>query len=519
MPLRAFRCAATSQSQKAKDLTERILIASANPWSFCLAVERDFIRAHSDAYVDAANLFTLCSRASPHWRPRDKLIETMNRKIDRFVMPVINGRDVTRSILPNTEIPPLPESYDVLRSYELGNAKIGLAVLSSVTSLTTIQYPANLDEFGAVLKMAWRTAHRSLQVGNAVRALGYDKVIIFNGRHCYSRPFCDALGGGCEVIRYEQGSAGDRYIWNAGSVHHPEALRRIIEVHAFDHEAAEAFFRARLEKHSTTEVALMTANQRAGTLPPEMKPGCAVTFFTSASDEMFAVTDDPLYGAFPTQHGIALALADICAARGLQLVVRLHPHLRFKHPAWKREWNFAELKHRGALIVTPEDSADSYEMVRKAHSVVTTGSTIGLEASYLRIPNAVVGTWLAGCLGASVVTNTPEELGNFVANPHLPREGRQRALLFGSFYRAGGKRLTELDVGSHPNLARLGGRVVDPIRYAVQKLRYVRQRPCDPTALDVKSGMQAGRVLLPPGTDYTLALQKGGKAQSKMPAR
>ncbi|MFL6763151.1 MAG: hypothetical protein ACJ8FB_11430 [Sphingomicrobium sp.] len=487
----------------------RVLIASSNPWSFCMAVERDLARQNRDARVDAVDLFELCSRASPHWRKRDRLIERINRKIDRFVMPVIDGRDITSDLrIDGSEVPPLPETYDALRAYELDGAKIGLAVLSSVSSLTTIQYPSSLSEFGPVLAPAWRSAHLSLRVGKAVRALGYDRVIIFNGRHCYSRPFCDVLEPNSEVIRYEQGSAGSRYIWNAGSVHHPEALKRIIESHPFDREAGEAFFRARLEKHPGTEVGLMTARQQAGVLPAGMRQGRAVTFFTSAPDEMFAVTDDALYGSFRTQNDIALALADICAAQGLQLVVRLHPHLRFKHPAWECEWDFAELERRGVMVLAPEDSADSYAMLRASHSVITTGSTIGLEASYLGVPNAIVGTWLGGCLGASVVANTPDELARFVAQPRLPADAREAALLFGSFYRTGGTPLPELDVGIHPNLARIGGRIVDPVRYAAQKLRFLLRSPGDPRALDIRSGMQGGRVLLPPGTDYSSAYGK-----------
>jgi hypothetical protein len=140
--------------------------------------------------------------------------------------------------------------------------------------------------------------------------------------------------------------------------------------------------------------------------------------------------------------------------------------------------------------------------------VITTGSTIGLEASYLEVPNAVVGTWVSGRLGASVELNTPEDIAAYVAHPILPSGARSRALLYGSFYRTGGKLLPELDVGAHPNLARIDGRVVDPIRYAVQKLRSLVRPPHDPNALDVRSGMQAGRVLLPPGTDYSSALKR-----------
>ena len=171
-------------------MTERILIASGNPWSFCMAVEREMARSHPGAQVDALNLFALCSRSSPHWRPRDKLIETLDRKFERFLLPAISGRNITNGIrIDRGSVPPLPETYEELRAYEMDGAKVGLAVLSSVSSLTTIQFPSTLKEYGPVLEPAWRTAHLSLRIGQAVLSLGYDKVVIFNGRHCYSRPF------------------------------------------------------------------------------------------------------------------------------------------------------------------------------------------------------------------------------------------------------------------------------------------------------------------------------------------
>lgn len=146
--------------------------------------------------------------------------------------------------------------------------------------------------------------------------------------------------------------------------------------------------------------------------------------------------------------------------------------------------------------------ANSYAMVRAGYSVITTGSTIGLEASYLGVPNAVVGSWVGGWLGASVVANTPEELARFIAEPQLLPHARDAALRFGSFYWSGGKLLPELDVGIHPNLARIDGQIVDPVRFAAQKLRSLFRSPPDPDVLDIKSGLQGGRVILAPGTDY-----------------
>jgi hypothetical protein len=83
-------------------------------------------------------------------------------------------------------------------------------------------------------------------------------------------------------------------------------------------------------------------------------------------------------------------------------------------------------------------------------------------------------------------------------------------LLFGSFYKSAGKPLPELDVGLRPNLARIAGRIVDPVRYAFEKLKSpFADPPSDSTALDLKSGMQAGRVVLASGSDYGKAARSG----------
>ena len=67
-------------------------------------------------------------------------------------------------------------------------------------------------------------------------------------------------------------------------------------------------------------------------------------------------------------------------------------------------------------MLQPEDSCDSYADLNASRAVITTGSTIGFEASFVDVPNAVVGTFLAGCLGASAIINTSRELQDFVGD-------------------------------------------------------------------------------------------------------
>jgi hypothetical protein len=147
----------------------------------------------------------------------------------------------------------------------------------------------------------------------------------------------------------------------------------------------------------------------------------------------------------------------------------------------------------------------SYALVRNSRCVITTGSSIGLEATYLGVPNAVVGSWVAGRLGAAVELDTPEQMSAFIAEPRLHPDAHRAALRYGCFQKTGGKLLPDLDVGSHPNFARIAGRIVDPARYATQKIRSLFRTPVNRDVLDVRSGMHAGRVLLATGTDYSSA--------------
>lgn len=467
---------------------QRVLIASTNPWAFAVAVERAVARRHADAEVDLLKMYPLCSRYSPHWRRFDRFAEAINRKVERFVRPLISGHDITREIASRIEDSTLPEPpahLAALRQYRVGQARIGLAVLSSVTSVTTVQDPISIDEYGPAFDKAWRSAHLSERIARVVKRLSYDATYIFNGRHCYSRPFCDVLEESTTVYRYEQGGAGNRYIIGPRGVHQPFEVARFILEHDFDPEEGNSFYSERLARAPGNPVAFFTASQVSGLLPEGVDQDRVVTFFTTSSDEMCAISDEPGYGEFANQNEIALALADACVDNGLKLVVRYHPHSRYKHESWKREWDFVELRSRGAILVEPTDPVDSYALVRASKAIVTCGSTVGFEAIYLGVPSAEVGNWAGGAIGSTTTILTREQLHDFVRVPRLNPNARKLALRYGSYARRGGELLPEYHVGSHPYCDRIDGRIVDPFRYAYHQIR-------EPFS-------SASRVVLPPG--------------------
>lgn len=484
-------------------MSRKILIAAANPWSLSLAVERQLAREHRSDVVDMVDAYALVSSHSPHWRPRDRAIERINRKIARFLRPVIRGTDITPQVpLDRGKIPPVPHQLGDLQHYRLGSARIGLGVLSSIYELTSIQHGTALPaEYGHVLDEAWTAAHLSHQLGEKVSELRYDRVYIFGGRHSYSRPFCDVLDTTTEVYRYEQGWSGTSYVTAPGSIYEPATLARLIRDLPCDAALGESFYRDRLARSPMSDAGFFTAGQIDGHIPEPLRGKKLITLFTSSVDEMYGLKDAVQFGSFATQYDAAVALADIAAERGMALAVRLHPHLAFKHHSWRSEWNFDRLAGLGVQVIMPDDPADTYALVRASHCVFTCGSTVGFEAAFLGVPNAVIGSWLSAEMGASVRVDTSADLAAFVDRPALPDGAREAALHFGSVQKSGARPIEGLDPGTHPSFARIDGRIVDPVRFTIQRARDVAARLAG-RATENRSGIVDGRVLLPSGEQY-----------------
>ncbi|HEY7809926.1 MAG TPA: hypothetical protein VIA98_06075 [Allosphingosinicella sp.] len=450
-----------------------ILIAYSNPWSFSLAAEREIARRGAkEGRVDVLNLYRLAGRHSPLRRPVDRAAEMLNRKFERFLLPAVNGRDITSGIRAGKLIPPpLPQDLQSLRSYKIGPARVGLSVLSTITSITTVQRPTSMDEYGASLPEAWKSAHLAVEVGLAVRDLGYDEVYIFNGRHCDTRPFCDILEETAQVFRYEQGGSGTRFVTTSGSIHDPMQVVRLIKDHDCDTAVGEKFYQDRLNKAPGNPVSFFTSTQVEGQIPTTAAGNEIVSFFTSSTDEMIAVSDTLAYGEFPSQFEVAMALARACRRQGAQLVVRLHPHLQYKHESWRREWDMVALAGEGAIVLDPSDPTDTYALIHASRCVFTCGSTVGFESVYLNKPCAEVGIRVAGLLGATGLVMNEAEAEAFIAQPALPEHARAETIRFGSYATQGGMPLPELEPGSHPYLARVGGKIADPVRFLIRRVR------------------------------------------------
>jgi hypothetical protein len=72
-----------------------------------------------------------------------------------------------------------------------------------------------------------------------------------------------------------------------------------------------------------------------------------------------------------------------------KLIIRVHPNLKNKSKSQIKAWN--ELENTKNSIVLDHTYADSsYTILDNSIGVITFGSTVGLEAAYLKIPSLVL---------------------------------------------------------------------------------------------------------------------------------
>ena len=164
-------------------MSGRALIIHTNPWPLWVAVERDIAFSLVDRMtVDAVDVIRLLGGAHVDWGKRDRLYEAFSRKYKRFLVPALNGRDITGELTPHGADLPLPETVPELRAFRIGESRVGLAALSSTASISRIASQGRTADYGSMLERAWRSALRAQSLAEQIASRGYDAVYLFNGR-------------------------------------------------------------------------------------------------------------------------------------------------------------------------------------------------------------------------------------------------------------------------------------------------------------------------------------------------
>ena len=309
------------------------------------------------------------------------------------------------------------ESHEELQSLRLGDFDIGFAVLSSL--ITKLRDPeADLKVHArmvrGLLRASW-TVHRSMCHYLDTNAV--DRVYVFNGRFAAMRAVLRACEEkGVDYYTHERAFDLTRYVLLKNTmIHDINAMNRLIrqkwEAAGADSDRAQQasqWYEAR-DRGDVDEG--FVRDQRSKRLPGNWdadKRNIAV--FISSEDEFASVSDEwhnPLYNS--QVDGLRAIIESLKADPGtVHLYIRTHPNLSLVNNIQTRE--IAKLEAPFVTVIPPADPVDTYELMRSSVSVLTFGSTTGIEAVYWGVPSILAGKSYYRDYGVTYNPATHEEL-------------------------------------------------------------------------------------------------------------
>jgi hypothetical protein len=158
-------------------------------------------------------------------------------------------------------------------------------------------------------------------------------------------------------------------------------------------------------------------------------------YFSSSDDEISAISSD-WDSAWGKQLNAVVELIDFFVTRpDLKLVIRVHPNQKNKSEQDKKKWKALLSKANNVLIYNFDSNIDSYQLLTKAKGVITYGSTIGVEAAYLKKPSALLANSRWNYIIPHEYLKSKEDIVNWVDKVNLgkgPDYSEIEACYFGS---------------------------------------------------------------------------------------
>jgi len=326
------------------------------------------------------------------------------------------------------------KSVEDLRNLRLGEANIGLGVLSSLIFHCQSVNPdltAYRELTDTLLTCALRAYRLTTDLIVKTRP---QTILVFNGRFAAAKAIVEAARQQkVDVLYHEVGSTKERYYLSSKTCHSATNARLLLQEDwrngGPDRESiAERFFAPSRQRLGLLEGRYDNGQKRNKVLPPTGRR--RFVYYASSVDEFAAVEDGYDTFLFATQREAVQWLVDwVRAHPDTELVIRLHPRMR-NLSAQEREW-WLSFSGGNILTIPGEHPCDSYALAESADRVVTFHSSLGPEATYLGRVSILVGDAKYRGLDCVYEPLTVEELDSILSDPSLPPKPRQNCLPFG----------------------------------------------------------------------------------------
>jgi hypothetical protein len=438
----------------------RILIISQfayKGWCTHLGTDLEIAQRHIDAgdevtliccdskigtcHINKAGVAKTCKQCS---QLREKSILQLEGAYEKYAIGDFFPSDITKeSILKLVQSEVFDQSS--AESFVYNGHKLGLGVVSSI--ITESRNPSfNDTEWGRfVSPLAESVLRTYLSLKNFFRVMeDFDQAYLFNGRFDVTNGAlraCQEIEN-LDVYTHERGASIEKYMTFKNSTPHDRIYLHQIALSDWgsctDHDArfqtADDFFKRRAAGADRAWKNFLS-EQSDSVLPADFnRRGRSIVIFNSSEDEFVGLGpewENPIYHS--QSHGIEQIVRDM--ARMLpevHIYLRMHPNLKGVDNSDTQR--LQQLKNEGLdnfTLISPESEISTYALMRASDTILTFGSTIGVEATYWGKVSILAGHAFYELFDAAHGASSHAEVLELLANRTLQPKSKLGALIYG----------------------------------------------------------------------------------------
>jgi hypothetical protein len=312
-----------------------------------------------------------------------------------------------------------------------------------------------------------------------------DQVVIFNGRFLLERAVWDsAISRGYNIYFLERFSPqwNDRYYLFKEPVHSTR-YRSSVMLSYYENSALSSNEKSRIAAGWFEDRRLgISQNFTRGQSMQLAQPSHAqkiVSFFHSSEDELLGFGADEFDWA--NQFELIDTLVEVVRAKpNWKLIVRIHPNLLNKSHREIKKWERFSASRSDDLIqfIAPASPINSYDLIKHSDSVVTYGSTIGVEAAFFGKNSILCGEAFHDHMDILDIAYTRDSLSEYLSRQLSNFDKvrvQENAVRYGFFHATGGVFISSLkmigDISIQDPWFRINGVTLKPSRVASLALR------------------------------------------------
>lgn len=373
-------------------------------------------------------------------------------------------------------VPKHYESMEALQKLVVEQFDVGFAVASSIISYYRNPRPEANPSLVERLIVAALAVYFSVK--RYLQTHPTDRIYTFNGRYSTTRAVLRAAQAcGVPCFLHERGNSLPYYsVFENTTIHDMEHTHRLIEAAWKEADPAERE-RIATEWYTTRMGGKMQnwysflAGQKHELPEGWDSQKHNVVICSSSEDEFASLGDSWKNHVYPSQtQGIARIVEDAAQIPGLHLYLRIHPHQAKVNNA---ETQFLHQLQAPHLTVIPAASnLSTYFLVQHADSAITFGSTMGMEATFMRRPSILAGKSFYFFMKGTYTVASHAELMDLLPQKLEPKP-LDEALKFAYFFATFGHRFKHYQPEDFGAGTIAGKRLSDPTQKAPWPTRLI----------------------------------------------